>query len=119
MPLLSRLFRGDQKLESCLLVDKAHVTHGATGTHVAKIQLALFILDTLMIEKNEIDGKRYGPSTAAAVLAYKKKRRIINRAYQSIEDDIVGKMTIASLDREMCDCEAALITRELGGDYDY
>jgi len=35
------------------------------------------------------------------VLASKKKRRIINFTYQTQADDIVGKMTIAALDKEM------------------
>jgi hypothetical protein len=46
-------------------------------------------------------GKRYGPSTAAAVLKFKQKRNIVNRAYQTQADNIVGKMTIAALDNEM------------------
>src|SRR5262249_41293895 len=39
--------------------------------------------------------------TAAAVLAYKRKRNIVNRTYQAQADNIVGKMTMAALDREM------------------
>jgi hypothetical protein len=35
------------------------------------------------------------------VLSYKKKRSIINPAYQTQADNIVGKMTIASLDKEI------------------
>ncbi len=35
------------------------------------------------------------------MLAYKRKRSIINRSYQTVADDIVGIMTIASLDDEM------------------
>jgi hypothetical protein len=35
------------------------------------------------------------------VLAYKKKRNIINRSYQTQADNIVGKMTIAALDKEV------------------
>jgi hypothetical protein len=38
----------------------------------------------------------YGKQTADAVLAYKKKRGIINRGYQASADNIVGKMTMAS-----------------------
>jgi hypothetical protein len=37
------------------------------------------------------------------VIAFKKKRKIINFAYQKTEEDIVGKMTIAALDKEMFD----------------
>jgi hypothetical protein len=48
----------------------------------------------------------YGPKTAAAVLAYKEKRGIINRDYQSKADNIVGIMTMASLDKEMLEQEA-------------
>jgi hypothetical protein len=101
MPLQSNLFRSDQKLQACLLHDSAHVTPGSVGDHVNKIQTALMILDKLDIEPSERSAKRYGPSTAAAVLSYKKKRNIINRSYQTQADNIVGKMTIASLDNEM------------------
>lgn len=37
MALVSNLFRGDKKLEACLVNDAAHVTLGARGEHVAKI----------------------------------------------------------------------------------
>ena len=43
----------------------------------------------------------YGPSTTAAVLAYKRARKIINPAYQTAADAIVGKMTIAALDADL------------------
>ena len=101
MALSSSLFRGNRALEACAVQDAAHVTRGATGEHVGKIQFALFALDGLRIDRTELAAQRYGPSTAAAVLAYKKKRQIINRNYQTTADDIVGKMTIASLDKEM------------------
>ncbi len=35
------------------------------------------------------------------MLAYKEKRHIINHSYQTQADNIVGKMTMAALDREM------------------
>ncbi len=97
MALQSQLFRGDPKLETAAISDPAHIVLGATGEHVRKIQLALIQLDGAAIDA---DGK-YGPATAAAVLAYKRKRNIINRTYQTQADNIVGKMTMASLDREM------------------
>jgi len=101
MGLVSSLFQGNQKLEACLVDNAAHVTLGAQGEDVAKIQFALFSLDTLSIDRTELVTQTYGPSTAAAVLSYKTKRQIINRSYQSTPDAIVGKMTIASLDAEM------------------
>ena len=101
MALSSNLFRGNAALEACARDHPAHVTRGAIGDHVAKIQFALFALDALRIDRGELVAQKYGPSTAAAVLAYKKKRQIINRSYQQVADDIVGKMTIASLDSEM------------------
>jgi hypothetical protein len=111
MPLFSQFFRGDRKLEACLVNDAGHVTEGATGEHVAKIQSALFVLDGSKIDKRELDAKHYGPSTAGAVLAYKKKRRIINFSYQKHADNIVGKMTINSLDKEMYQYEMAAMDR--------
>jgi hypothetical protein len=101
MSLASKFFKGDGKLEACLVNDAAHVVQGTTGDHVRKIQTALFVLDGLKIKNAEIDGKFYGQSTAAAVLSYKQKRGIINYSYQTQADNMVGKMTIASLDKEM------------------
>jgi peptidoglycan hydrolase-like protein with peptidoglycan-binding domain len=107
MPLSSSFFRGDAKLEACLVSDPAHVTPGATGDHVRKIQLALHLLNESRIDASELAARRYGPTTAAAVLAYKRKRQIINFSYQTTADNIVGKMTIASLDKEMLQFEQA------------
>ncbi|MEK7857436.1 MAG: peptidoglycan-binding domain-containing protein [Acidobacteriota bacterium] len=97
MPLQSELFRGDPKLEAAAVSDSAHIVLGATGEHVRKIQLALIQLDGAAIKS---DGK-YGPKTAAAVLAYKQKRKIINSSFQTQADNIVGKMTMTALDNEM------------------
>jgi hypothetical protein len=101
MALASHHFRGNKALEACAVKDPAHVKIGAVGDHVAKIQFALFTLDRLVIDRAELVSQSYGKSTAAAVLAYKVKRKIINPAYQSAADNIVGKMTIASLDKDM------------------
>jgi peptidoglycan hydrolase-like protein with peptidoglycan-binding domain len=97
MPLFSDLFRGDPKLEACAVQDSAHVAQGARGEHVKKIQTALNLIDAAGLV---VDGD-YGPATARAVLIYKQKRDIVNRARQSQPDNIVGKMTIASLDKEL------------------
>ena len=111
MPLLSQLFRDDSALQACLVKDSAHVLRGARGAHVEKIQTALFILEGALIDGDELTASAYGPSTASAVLAYKKKRDIVNRTYQQRADDIVGKMTIASLDREMATGEQKKMPR--------
>ena len=103
MPLQSNLFKGDAALEACAENHTAHILLGASGPHVGKIQAALNYLDGLTIDDSELAARRYGPSTAAAVLAYKKARHIINHAYQTQEDDIVGVMTIAALDRDLLD----------------
>jgi hypothetical protein len=101
MSLKSRLFGGDSKLEAAAVSDPAHILRGAIGPHVQKIQSALVLLDGAIIDVNELQQSSYGPSTAASVLAYKRKRNIVNRAYQTQADDIVGRMTIASLDDEI------------------
>src|SRR5262245_30129694 len=101
MALQSQLFKGDPALEACLIHDASHVVHGARGDHVCKIQSALALLDGAQIAPEEVAAKSYGRSTADAVLAYKRRRQIINRSYQTQADNIVGKMTIAALDREM------------------
>ncbi|HYZ84014.1 MAG TPA: peptidoglycan-binding protein [Bryobacteraceae bacterium] len=97
MPLQSQLFRGDSKLEAASVSDSAHIAQGAMGEHVRKIQSALIRLDGATITA---DGS-YGAKTSAAVLAYKKKRNIINFSYQREADNIVGKMTMAALDAEL------------------
>jgi peptidoglycan hydrolase-like protein with peptidoglycan-binding domain len=101
MALVSRLLRDNPDLQQCLLNDNAHVTPGAQGDHVCLIQRALVMLGEKSVTSLEYIKGFYGPSTAAAVLAYKTKRNIVNHAYQSKADNIVGKMTIARLDAEV------------------
>jgi hypothetical protein len=101
MTLKSNLFAGDARLEACAVSNPAHVTPGSAGPHVRKIQGAVMALDGAVIDQGELDAARYGSSTARAVLAYKKKRGIVNRSYQSQADDIVGIMTIKALDAEL------------------
>jgi peptidoglycan hydrolase-like protein with peptidoglycan-binding domain len=101
MGLQSQLFRGDPKLEAAAVSDPAHIVLGAAGPHVGKIQRALIQLDGAAIAQDSI----YGPAAAAAVLAFKQQRNIINRSYQTQADNIVGKMTMAALDREMLEKE--------------
>jgi hypothetical protein len=104
------LFFGDRALEECLVCDSAHVTIGAVGGHVTKIQSALVLLDHSTIDISELHEGRYGPSTAAAVLAFKRKRQIINYSYQTEADAIVGKMTIAAMDRELLTLESRSVS---------
>lgn len=101
MALKSFLFAGNQALEQCAVRDASHILRGAKGVHVGKIQAALAALDDAAIDPAEWRGRIYGASTERAVLAFKQKRKIINRSYQSKEDAIVGKITIAALDEEM------------------
>jgi hypothetical protein len=108
MGLQSQLFRGDPRLEAAAVSDPAHITRGASGPHVHKIQTALMRVDNASISPIEVQGSTYGASTAAAVLAYKRKRGIINRSYETQADDIVGKMTMASLDSELLRREPVL-----------
>jgi hypothetical protein len=107
MPLQSRTLRDNAALQSCLVSDPAHVTPGARGEHVGLIQKCVLVLDDSRIAPDELRTRTYGPSTAAAVLSYKRARKIINRAYQSQADNIVGKMTIAKLDEEIGHVERA------------
>ena len=102
MALQSQLFSGDPKLEAAAVSDPAHIRPGASGPHVTKIQQALIQVDGAAITP---DGD-YGQLTAAAVSAFKVKRTILNFAGKI--DNIVGKKTIASLDREM-------LAKESGG----
>lgn len=101
MSLQSKLFSGDRKLAAAASSNPAHIVPGALGDHVAKIQQALIAIDAANIASAELEGKRYGSTTAKAVLSYKEKRKIVNRSYQTRADDIVGIMTMAALDKEM------------------
>ena len=101
MALFSNLLKGDANLAACQVNDAAHLTIGARGEHVAKVQLALLALDSAAIDRNEVRSQTYGSSPAKAVLAYKTKRQIINTAYQNTPDAIVGKMTITRMDQDM------------------
>jgi hypothetical protein len=103
MSLQSALFKGDLALEACLIRDSAHVTVGASGEHVAKVQRAVLTVFQTGINNGELAGMLYGGSTAAAVLKYKQNHAppIINTAYQRHADNIVGKMTIAALDQDL------------------
>lgn len=101
MALQSRLFRGDSRLEAALTSDPAHIVPGSTGPHVGKIQRALNDLDGAGLQVDDA----YGPATSAAVLAYKQQRNIVNSSTQTRADNIVGKMTMASLDAEMLESE--------------
>lgn len=116
MPLRSKLMRGDRALEACLVLDPAHITAGAVGDHVRKIQRALLLLDDADIAREDVLSKRYGSSTAFAVLTYKKKRSIVNFSYQTQADNIVGRMTITALDQEMFIAEARSVGRPSCGD---
>jgi hypothetical protein len=87
--------------------DSAHITVGASGDHVSKIHTALLILDGVSVAADELKTRTYGASTAGAVLAFKRRRHIINTSYQTQADNIVGKMTIAAMDREVLSRERA------------
>lgn len=102
MPLRSDHFSKppNARLEGCLVNDAQHVTPGSNGEHVRLIQVALGkLLPTFLV----IDGK-YGPNTAAAVVNYKNQRGILRKGQLSA-DNIVGKLTIKSLDDEMVEAE--------------
>jgi hypothetical protein len=101
MALQSIWFRGNARLEQALISDPAHVQKGDRGDHVTLIQGALLTIDKSQISQDEQLQQLYGESTANAVLEFKKKRRIINFGYQTSADNLVGRMTMLSLDTEM------------------
>jgi peptidoglycan hydrolase-like protein with peptidoglycan-binding domain len=113
MGLQSRFFQGIPELEAAAVTDSAHILLGAVGDHVAAIQEALVVLDGANINRGELDTERYGPSTADAVLQYKRKRGIINRSYQNQADNIVGKMTMAALDKGMLQLERTITVKSI------
>src|SRR5262245_53676392 len=106
MTLISSILSKDARLQACLKDDASHLTGGMVGPHVGRVQTALFVLDGLRVDHEEESSKRYGKSTASAVLDFKTKRHIINHSYQNQPDNIVRKMTIAALDAELWRKEA-------------
>ena len=117
MALKSRILAGDGQLEAAAVSNTAHNVPNAVGDHVAKIQQVLMALDGAVIDGGEVLAKRYGATTAAAVLAYKQKRNIINRSYQTQADNIVGIMTMAALDNELAEREKTLATESIRCDF--
>ena len=61
MALQSSLFSADRALQECLSNDRAHVTTGAIGEHVTKIQSDLVALEDATIDVGELREGRYGP----------------------------------------------------------
>jgi hypothetical protein len=107
--LVSKLFAGNTALQKCAEHDQAHLAPGSRGDAVALVQRALVALVHADISEEEITTKTYGSTTAREVLKYKTNRKIINFSYQTKPDNIVGKMTITTLDREMSQLEFACI----------
>jgi hypothetical protein len=110
MVLQSKLFKEDVRLQQCLFSDPAHVQRNDKGDHVARIQQALRILmedDGIDIDDDELKSKEYLQSTVDAVQKFKDDRTIINQRYQTSADNIVGKMTIARLDKDILAVEKA------------
>lgn len=101
MPLSSQLLKGDVALEAAALYDSSHILPGSSGQAVVKIQQALNLLEQAGLTP---DGK-FGPGTAAAVLAFKKKRGLIRNDVAGGWTAIVGKGTVAALDRELAEIE--------------
>jgi hypothetical protein len=88
------------ELERCANRDADHITPGASGDHVKRIQIALNTLSNVFLG---IDGI-YGPRTAAAVVVFKEAQSPpLRQPWESIADNIVGIRTIRALDRQMHD----------------
>ncbi|HYM77313.1 MAG TPA: hypothetical protein VE377_15165 [Candidatus Dormibacteraeota bacterium] len=104
--LLSDELADDPKLEACATKPSAHLLVGTPpGPHILKIQLALERLRPTgpTISAAEKSSMSYGPTTAAAVLNYKTTHvpPIINTAYETAPDPIVGQMTIKAMDADL------------------
>lgn len=78
MPLVSKHFtlpRRNNRLEQCLVSVAAHIMRGDCGDYILLIQQALNQLTNAGLDP---DGN-YGSGTAAAMLAFRRQRNIINR----------------------------------------
>jgi len=97
LPLVSKLFRRDPVLESILVESR----FGDFGRHIGKVQTALFILEGVSVDSKELGMEEYGPSTVDAILAYKRKHRILSAASHSEEGEYFSRFTVVALDAEM------------------
>lgn len=97
LPLASKLFRRDPVLESILV----EVRFGDFGRHVGKIHTALFVLDGVSVDSKELGMEEYGTSTAEAILAYKRKHKILSVVNRTEEGEFFSRFTVAALDAEM------------------
>jgi hypothetical protein len=104
--LHSRFLKDEPEFRAALVSDPAHIKKDNSGDHVSFVHQTLRILDGANIAPDELQNRLYGDTTAAAVLAYKQKRNIINKSYQQDADNIVGKMTTRSFDDELAKLEA-------------
>jgi hypothetical protein len=91
----------ESQLNRALTSDPDHIIPGATGDHVATIQIALSLLGAVVINQIERDKKTYGVSTAAAVKAFKANCSPPLLNFKNEIDDITGKKTTQELDRRM------------------
>jgi peptidoglycan hydrolase-like protein with peptidoglycan-binding domain len=113
LPLTSELFKNDEKLQKCSLLDSAHIVAAAPpfqvgtndqGSHIALIHTALREVMPGASFGLEEATETYGPKTAEVVRQFKAKQNppILNKALgQRVPDNIVGKLTIAALDAQV------------------
>lgn len=101
-----------ERLAQCLSSDLQHITPRSTrGAHIAAIQIALQKIgedqkDLGLLLITDAVGE-YGKTTSDAVLKYKSKpTRPIARSGQPV-DNIVGRMTISEMDRDLLKIEKA------------
>jgi hypothetical protein len=94
MPLKSDLFMGDPKLEACAVSHPAHITPGAAGDHVAKIQIALRRLDRAVIDQGERSLKKIwafhrssGSCLQAAPQHHQSQLPVAGRQHRRHHDD--------------------------------
>jgi hypothetical protein len=113
MPLTSELFKNNKQLQKCLISDPDHIVANEPpirrgvndkGEHVALIHKALRQVMPNVSFGLEEATETYGPKTAEVVRQFKAMQDppILNKSLQQkVPDNIVGKLTIAALDREV------------------
>ncbi len=108
MSLISKSLRSDQRLQAAATSDPSHILKNARGDHVSKIQRALLqLFESADITRTELSETHFGETTEKTVKAFKsqKGKEIINHSYQISPDAIVGKMTLAELDKQIASKE--------------
>lgn len=98
-----------QRLQAAADQHGMHIVPKSRGQHVGWLHIALNIIYPMMPGYIPVPGgaseeasETYGPYLSAKVYHYKQICKLVNHDYQNTVDDIVGIMTMRTLDYHFC-----------------